>query len=193
MSAPGERRPPRLRLDAIVPEEDKPWRVRTLDGRVRGPVGITGLHSLMELGLVDASTPITFAEEEDWQRISEHPVWKKLRPSAPEFTFRNADLVPDHPSDAPTPATAAITPERAPQSELARLREQKKTERLLLFSQCARGARAMREVFVFLLFVTAADLAVSFVATGLEIVKWGILLSIAVVALAYYTYRALMH
>lgn len=192
MNSPTPRRPLRLRMDPAG-LESKPWCVRTVDGHIRGPVGFAGLQSLLEVGLIDATSLLSPIDTEDWRRITDHPVWHRLKPTASEFTFHNSGLSAESaPPMAPSRLPSSSAREAAVQLETARQGERRKTARLIELWYLGRTFGALREVLVFLAFVTLADLAASFLDGSLVVVRWSALLGLTFCALAYYTYRGLM-
>jgi len=193
MSDSARRRPMRLQIDADE-IEPQPWRVRLTNGQERGPVGFSALKSLTEVGLLTAKSSIASVGQSDWQPIAEHPLWNKLnvdRTGAAYVATRTADSVPPMAtvtlSPAETPVSAAVMDRMA----VVRHQAFERTLSSLRFWRLGRFFRAAREALVFCGFLTVGDLLSSFFSPALNVAKWACLLCLIVLALGYYTFRAL--
>jgi hypothetical protein len=186
-NSPGGRRPLRLQQESVE-EAPRPWRVRTADGQIRGPLGLAQLKSLVDVQIVNASTQIAPAGEEAWVAISTHELWTELAPKKKTVAFRDAELVEEAPS---MPAsTVRVAPHMQARMTIAREKELNKVYRGLMYWRLSRAARVVRAVLVFLGFVTFGDLCLSFLSDSLGIVKLCVALAILAAATAYYSYKA---
>jgi hypothetical protein len=187
MSTPS-RRPFRISTDPAE-EEAKPWKVVTEDGHTRGPIGITGLKSLWEVGILTSRAKIADATGENWEAINKHPIWDQVKPAGREFELRVAVAAP---APASSPAVdAPVSAERKEAMALHRLKTTEAQSRALAFHQASRALRIVREVLVFLCFATAGDFLASFAGQSGAAARWGIAVAVVGVALAYYAFRTL--
>lgn len=190
MSEPNTRKPLRIVHDDVQ-AEDRPWRVRTKDGQVRGPLNVAALRSLVEIGIVTPEAVLSSATEENWTTIGQHPLWNELRPSTKQFMFRNAELVEEVVKPHVSPADVAVRQEKLERMEAVKLATLRRTERGLAYWQIGHGLRAFREVLVFFAFLTFGDVMASFFGDSQGLAKGGVFMCLTAVALTYYAFRAM--
>lgn len=180
-----------VRSDEDV-KELQPWHIRTVDGRVRGPVGLSGLKSLLEVGILTRAAMITDVEDDHWISIQEHPIWPRLLPLSKPLRLRNAELPEAEDHKNSLLPTSPVSEERMLKMEAVRRREIQRTHHRLAWWQFGGSLRIIRELFVFLGFLTAGDLAVSFFDTSGGVAKWVVLLCLSVTAVIFYCFRAIV-
>ena len=86
------------RRQPTLPPDDGPerlWRLRLSDGTVRGPLAPEHVRELVEAGVASTDSPIArLGEEEAWQRLGDHRVWRSIAPTKVKLTFAY-DAAPD--------------------------------------------------------------------------------------------------
>lgn len=169
----------------------QPWRVRTTDGQLRGPVGLAGLRSLLEVGILNRAAMIADAKDDDWRPVGDHPVWLRIQPPPCQLKLRNSELMEESPTAVSRLPDTPVSQERMMGMEAARHRELEHSYDRVRWWQLGRSLRGLRELIIFLSFLTAGDLAVSFFGSSEGLVKWGVLLCLSFVAVVYYTFRAI--
>jgi hypothetical protein len=184
----------RLKIDR-EDVEPQPYRIRVTSGQVRGPLSVRGIKALVDVGLVDHTTQIAGAGEENWIPISEHEIWSGLRSAVLSRGSSNASGVGEsnsNPSfDVLKPAETPLSRTIVEQIEFNRHKELAKTSRSLAFWRVSKLLRLGREALVVTLFLTLGDFIGSFVPPDAAVVRWGAMLSLLVLALGYYTFRAM--
>ena len=187
----GYKKKPRLIRSHDDAAEMQQWQIRTIDGRIRGPVGLEGLKSLLEVGILSHTTKISGIEEESWAPIAAHPVWPRLQPQSKPLKLRNVEMMEDATDATSLAPTSPVSEERMLRMASMRKRELESSHRSLAWWQFGRALRMIRELFIFFGFLTAGDLGTSFFDVSAGLVKWGILLCLTCVAVMYYSVRAM--
>ena len=184
------RRPMRISSDNVN-GENKQWKVMTPDGRVRGPIGISGLRSLIEVGIAVPGSKIATHDDGDWVLLTEHEIWASCSHTAAAFAFRNADLVEADNSRIATPVDALVTTAREEAMVYARHLELERTYRRIQLHRLCSALRFVRELLVFLCFVTVGDLMLSLLGPEAGVAKWAAALGLVAIALGYYSFRSM--
>jgi|GEM_PF-6219445 len=184
----GYRKRPMLIGHGDNPAEAQPWKVKTADGRIRGPMGLAGLQSLLEVGILTQADRIAPVSDEHWDVVVDHPIWQQLQPVAKSFKLKE-EFGENEGEEFSGSPTSPVTEERRLMMEALRLRERENTHQRLAWWQMGRGLRMVREVLIFLGFLTVGDLATSFFDLSVGLVNWAILLSLTAVAVMYYSFR----
>lgn len=192
MNEATRRRPIRLQADPLD-VEPQPWRVRLSNGEERGPVGLSALKSLVDVGLLNAKAGITPVDQVAWQPITEHAVWKEIKPVATEFVYRSrAESVPPMElAVTRSPAEMPVSQQAVSRMEVVRHEEFERTLWSIRFWRLGQLLRALREALVFAGFITVGDLLGSFFTPAMNVAKWACLLCLTVLALGYYSFRAM--
>lgn len=190
MKSTFKKKPILLRGDADEAEL-QPWQVRTTDGQLRGPVGLAGLRSLLDVGILNRAAMIAGVKEDKWMPIGDHPVWLRIQPPPRQFKLRNAELMEAPVANVSCGSDTPVSQERMLCMEAARHRELEHSYQRVRWWQLGRVIRNLRELVVFLCFLTAGDLVVSFFGASEGLVKWGVLLFLTFGAVVYYTFRAI--
>lgn len=171
--------------------EAQPWRVKTADGRVRGPVGLEGLKSLFEVGILSSAARISHVRDKNWHPIVEHPLWPLLALRPQPLRLRNAELMEEASDSLFLGPTSPVSEERMLRMEAMRHGEVESSYRSLVWWKFGRSLKIVREVLIFLGFLTAGDLGTSFFDASAGLMKWVLLLCLTCVAVVYYSVRAL--
>jgi len=194
MSTPEKpRRPMRLALEKD-PAAPKPWKVRTPDGQVRGPLGLVEIRALVDVDIVasDAEIAAASGEDERWQRLEVHALWAELSPAFQlKAAKRTKAETPPKTESVALPIAFEISPAMQARLDEARERETHKLWRGMMLAEVIGVVRGVREVVVFFAFIAAGDLLTAFISSPLGIVRWIVLMGVMAVALGYYIVRGL--
>ena len=171
-----------------TPAELRPWRVRTSDGRVRGPLGIEQVKSLLDVGLAKPTDEVSAVDREEWTPIEEHAMWATLQPKR-FVTLPESDLLDRHQDNALPAHSMTVSPEMQMRMSVKRKVEADRVSRSVAYWQFGRAVRGVREAAIFLTFVTVGDLLVSFIDARAGIVRLGALLAVLATACVYYSFK----
>lgn len=178
MSQVNTRRPFRI-LEERAPEEAQVWRVKSRDGQLRGPLSLTGIRSLVEVGLADHRASIAKVGEEHWMLLGAHPLWLQLKPAKPEFALRDTGSLPPIPEAMGASPMAPVLPETRARLAAVRQAEQLEGARWISLSRARNFLLATREVLALLIFATVGDVLILIcndgIGGGTSVVSFGLL------------------
>lgn len=193
-TAPSSDNPPNVATDGAEPA----WRLRGPDGAIKGPFLASELRTLVDTGFLTADFEIAAPEEENWQNVTNHALWPQISVKKARWSVRGPQSATPPPlPTTPFPVQPAVeSPHDRPisrkmvdyQEENARAEMAEAWSRVR-WDRLARTTRAVREVVIFLFFVTLGDLAVSWVPGPPGVFHLTAALCVLTVSILYYAWK----